>query len=117
MGSDRAPKQRKGRFSMAERHLNYVSGQWVEAESGETYPVINPTDGTKIAEVPKGGVEDARAAIDAARDAFDKGPWGRSTPGGRAGYLLKLADRLQANAGRFAGLGTTNPGERVKRAR
>ena len=102
---------------MAERHLNYVSGQWVEAESGETYPVINPTDGTKIAEVPKGGVEDARAAIDAARDAFDKGPWGRSTPGERAGYLLKLADRLEANADRLAVLETTNQGKTIKQAR
>ncbi len=102
---------------MAEKLLNYVGGRWVAAASGETYPVVNPANGTTIGAVPKGGVVDTEAAIDAARDAFDAGPWGRSTPGERAGYLLKLADLLDANADRLAVLEVSNQGKTIKQAR
>ena len=102
---------------MAEKLLNYVGGQWVAAASGETYPVVNPANGTTIGSVPKGGVVDTEAAIDAAREAFDRGPWGRSTPGERAGYLLKLADLLDANADRLAVLEVSNQGKTIKQAR
>jgi len=102
---------------MAEQFLNYVGGQWVPASSGETYPVVNPANGKTITTVPKAGVEDTAAAIDAAREAFDRGPWGRSTPGERALYLLKLADLLDANADRLAVLETSNQGKTIKQAR
>jgi betaine-aldehyde dehydrogenase len=97
--------------------LNYIGGRWVPAASGETYPVVNPANGTTIGVVPKGGVVDTEAAIDAARDAFDTGPWGRSTPGERAGFLLKLADLLDGNADRLAVLEVSNQGKTIKQAR
>ena len=102
---------------MAEKPLNFIGGQWVGAASGDMSKVINPANSKVIAEVPKGSVEDAKAAIDAARDAFDKGPWGRSTPGERASYLLKLADLLEKDADRLAVLETTNQGKTIKQAR
>ena len=102
---------------MAEQLLNYVGGRWVAAASGETYPVVNPANGTTIGSVPKGGVVDAEAAIDAAREAFDKGPWGRSTAGERAAFLLKLADLLDANADRLAAIEVANQGKTIKQAR
>ena len=63
---------------MADKSLNYIGGKWVEAAGKETVPVLNPANGKTIGVVPKAGVVDAEAAIDAARDAYDKGPWGRS---------------------------------------
>src|SRR5207244_8915281 len=53
-------------------YLNYVNGEWVPSHTEATYTVINPATGGKIAAVPQADVEDARAAIDAAREAFDK---------------------------------------------
>ncbi|OGS66533.1 MAG: hypothetical protein A3K59_08650 [Euryarchaeota archaeon RBG_19FT_COMBO_69_17] len=50
-----------------------MGGEWVPAERGETHAAINPANETKLAEVSKGGVADAKAAIDATREAFDRG--------------------------------------------
>ena len=56
----------------------YINGQWVEAKSGKTFPVINPATGETLTTVPDGGVEDARAAINAAQAAFKS--WSRLSP-------------------------------------
>ena len=37
----------------------FVNGEWVFAESKETYDVLNPATSEVIAKVPKGGSEDA----------------------------------------------------------
>ena len=87
------------------------------AAKSETYVVINPADQSKLAEVPKGGEEDARAAIDAARDAFDKGKWPQTTPGDRAAALFKLAAIIEADMDRLAVLETKNQGKTIKQAR
>ena len=83
-------------------YLNFVNGEWVPSHTEATYTVINPATGGKIAAVPQSDVEDTRAAIDAAREAFDKGKWPRMTPGDRAGALVRAAgrgDRDGAGAG------------------
>ena len=98
-------------------YLNYVGGEWVEAEKGETYTVINPANGAKLADVPKGSKADAEAAIDAAREAFDKGKWPRMTPGDRAAALLKLAALIEADMDRLAILESKNQGKTIKQAR
>ncbi len=98
-------------------YLNYVAGEWVPAAKGETYEVTNPANGQKLADVPKGGEEDARAAIDAARDAFDKGKWPQMTPADRASALLKLAAIIEADMDRLAILETKNQGKTIKQAR
>ncbi len=102
---------------MGEAYLNYVNGQWVRASKGETYEVRNPATGQVLAEVPKGGPEDARAAIDAARDAFDRGPWPRMTPGERSLTLLRLADLIEKEMDRLAILESRNQGKTIKQAR
>jgi acyl-CoA reductase-like NAD-dependent aldehyde dehydrogenase len=61
-----------------------IGGEWVDAGSGATTPVTNPFDGTLLGTVPKGNREDARRAIDAAREAFDRGPWPKLPPRARA---------------------------------
>src|SRR6266702_8638529 len=78
-------------------YLNYVNGAWVPSHTEATYTVINPATGGKIAAVPQADVEDTRAAIDAARAAFDKGKWPRMTPGDRAAALFKLANLIEAD--------------------
>ena len=42
----------------------FIGGQFVEAQSGETFEVVNPSTGKVIAEVAKG----AAADVDRARD-------------------------------------------------
>ena len=98
-------------------YLNYIGGEWVEAESGDTYTVINPANGQKLAAVPKGGEDDAKAAIDAARAAFDKGRWPQMTPSDRAAALMKLAALIEADMDRLAIIESKNQGKTIKQAR
>jgi aldehyde dehydrogenase (NAD+) len=55
----------------------YVNGEWVPTDQRE--PVINPADESVILEAPVGGIDHVDAALQAAHDAFHKGPWPRLT--------------------------------------
>jgi betaine-aldehyde dehydrogenase len=72
---------------------NVVDGELVEAVSGETYDVIDPTTGEVYATAPLSGAEDVDRAFRAADRAFEG--WGRMTPRDRAGALLKIADAVE----------------------
>src|SRR3989454_1358204 len=98
-------------------YLNYVNGAWVPSHTEATYTVINPATGGKIASVPQADVEDTRAAIDAARAAFDKGKWPRMTPGDRAAALFKLANLIEAGMDHLAPIEVQNQGKTIKQAR
>src|SRR5712692_10055981 len=97
-------------------YLNFVDGAWVPSHTEKTYAVVNPATGGKIAAVPQSDLEDTRAAIDAARAAFDKGKWPRMTPGDRAAALFKLANLIEAGMDRLAPIEVQNQGNASKQA-
>jgi acyl-CoA reductase-like NAD-dependent aldehyde dehydrogenase len=66
------------------RYRHLIGGEWVDASSGETIHRNNPATGETVAEFAAGTLEDTREAIEAARAAFDKGPWPRM-PGAERG--------------------------------
>lgn len=65
----------------------FINGEWVSANDGKTFPVINPFDGSHIADVPDMGASETKAAIQAASDAFPA--WRDKTAGERADILKK----------------------------
>ncbi len=97
-------------------HTMLIGGEWVAAESGATMAVVSPFDRSSLGTVPKSAREDARKAIDAAREAFDKGPWPRLPPRGRAEVFLKAAQILQERLGSVAELESRNQGKTIKQA-
>ena len=53
---------------------NYVGGEWRESAAGETYEKRNPWRPSQVTGVyPASDADDARTAIDAAREAFPRG--------------------------------------------
>src|SRR5207244_5834459 len=106
-----------GRFVGQPESLNFVTGERVPSHTEATYTVINPATGGKIAAVPQSDLQDARAAIDAAREAFDKGKWPRLTPGDRAAALFKLANLIEADMDRLAPIETQTQGTTTTQAR
>jgi len=66
--------------------------------------------------VPRGSREDARAAIDAARRAFDHGPWPRLPPKARGELFLKVAQVLTQRLGELAEMESLNQGKTIKQA-
>jgi betaine-aldehyde dehydrogenase len=95
----------------------FISGHESTADSGKYFDVLNPGTEEVIAQVPLGDREDAKRAVDAARDAFDKGVWSNKTPSERARILLRIADLLEAESGDFAVLESRNQGKAIKLAR
>ncbi|RWR06940.1 aldehyde dehydrogenase family protein [Siminovitchia fortis] len=73
----------------------YINGEWKESSDKAVRDIINPANGEVIAQAAEGTLEDAEAAIKAAREAFDSGIWSDLTAAERAGYLFKIADKLE----------------------
>ncbi|MEM3851910.1 MAG: aminobutyraldehyde dehydrogenase [Methanomassiliicoccales archaeon] len=95
----------------------YIDGETVDSASGERMKVISPASEETIAEVARCGAEDARRAIDAAREAFDHGRWPKMTPSERSLILLKLADLVESDMDELARLETMNQGKTIKQSR
>jgi phenylacetaldehyde dehydrogenase len=94
-----------------------IDGVWVEAVSGKTFPVYDPATAEVVVHVAEGGQADVERAVQAARRAFDTGPWRKVTPSERGRMLWRLADRLEARLEEFAQLETLDNGKPLKIAR
>jgi len=91
------------------RLQNFVDGEFVDPAEGQTEPVLNPATAEQIAEAPLSTEQDVNRAVEAAKRAF--GSWGVTTPAERALALLKLADRIEAQADELADLESANAGK------
>ena len=87
----------------------YVGGEWIKA-SGEPEAVINPATEEVIGFAPVGGRAEVEAAIAAAREAFERGPWPRMAPAERAAKLRELHAALLARRADIARLITEEAG-------
>jgi betaine-aldehyde dehydrogenase len=97
-------------------YANYVNGQWVAAASGETFPVYDPSTEEVIARVAAAGSSDVSAAVNAAREAFDAGPWRHATAQDRGRVLFSLAEKIRQNSARLAELECRNTGKPIVEA-
>ena len=87
----------------------YVDGSWVDGDSGETFPVVDPATGETIAEVPRLSAAETRRAIEAAERAL---PAWRARPAReRARVLRRIADLMLENADDLALLLTAEQGK------
>ena len=95
---------------MSVRELkNFVNGQYVSAQSGETSDVINPANGEVYAKAPVSGDADIDAAYKAADKAFES--WSQATPSERQLALFRIADALEARAEEMADVESENTGK------
>lgn len=72
-----------------------IDGKFVDAAGGETFTSVDPRNGNALLEIAMAKPKDVDRAVDAARKAFDEGPWPRMSGRERAGILFKLADLLE----------------------
>ena len=88
---------------------NVVGGELVDAASGATYDVIDPTTGEVYATAPASGAEDVDTAYRAASDAFEG--WGGATPAERQRALLRIADALESRGEEVAAVESADTGK------
>lgn len=86
----------------------FIGGEFVAGE-GADEDILNPATGALITKIPSASKGQIDQAVAAAARAFLS--WGRTTPGERSGLLLKLADRIEADAEGFARLESQNCGK------
>jgi succinate-semialdehyde dehydrogenase/glutarate-semialdehyde dehydrogenase len=97
------------------RRQAFVDGRWVDADSGATFPVVNPATGETIAEVPRMGAEETRRAIAAAERALPE--WKRRPARERALLLRRLSDLMLEHLDELAALMVTEQGKPLAEAR
>ncbi|HEY5893851.1 MAG TPA: aldehyde dehydrogenase family protein [Chthoniobacterales bacterium] len=95
---------------------NYVNGKWVASASGKTREILNPANNEVIDTVTESDASDAEAAVAAAREAFDHGPWGSTRAPERAAKLFALADLIDKHADELARIDTLNNGKPLREA-
>src|SRR5258708_35553184 len=87
----------------------YINGELVDARSGKTMDVKNPSTGTVVDSVPRGGVADVDAAVEAAAKAFPA--WAAMPPTKRAPILHAAAEKVKAAVPEIAERLSQEPGK------
>lgn len=94
-----------------------INGQWVDSCSGKEREILNPFDASVIATVAEGNREDTKAAIAAARHAFDKDGWPQTPATERASLLFTLADLIERDREELARLESLDTGKTMEESR
>lgn len=92
----------------------YINGEWRKAEKQRS--TVNPATGEVIGYAAEGSAEDMKAAIEAAREAFDNGIWSETSASDRAAILFKIADKLEEAKEELAALETMDNGKPYREA-
>jgi aminobutyraldehyde dehydrogenase len=86
-------------------------GSRFEAGTETAEQVLNPRTGKLIEAIPEASAAQIDAAVNAAEAAFKT--WSRTTPAQRSGYLMKIANAIEADAQGFATLEALNCGKPI----
>lgn len=79
-----------------------INGKFVDSASGEKFTTVNPYNEEVITEVSRAGLEDVDRAVDAARNAFDHGPWRSFSGLQRSECLYRLSNLMEKNSEELA---------------
>lgn len=95
----------------------YIDGAWVDGASGDSTNVLDPSTERSLASVNFASTDQVAQAVDAARRAFDRGPWRDFSPADRSRLLHRLCDLVEENADEFVDVIIAEAGSPVPLAR
>lgn len=107
----------EGKRDVSAQQTIHVGGEWRNALSGATREILDPADAKPFALIAEGGTEDTDAAIAAAREAFDHGPWPATSVAERAALLRRVADLLVRDREKIGLLESRDAGKTVEEGR
>ncbi|HET6218356.1 MAG TPA: aldehyde dehydrogenase family protein [Acidobacteriaceae bacterium] len=94
-----------------------IGNEWVPSESGKTFITFNPATGEELAQICEADAADVDKAVAVARNAFERGPWRKTSASERGRLLNRLADLVEQNADELATLETLDNGMPLSVAR
>ena len=95
----------------------FINGEWSAASDGATFDTYNPSTGETIAKVAHATKDDVDRAVNSARKALEKGPWGKMDACDRGKLMFKLADLIEAHGEELARLEALNCGKTITDSR
>jgi 5-carboxymethyl-2-hydroxymuconic-semialdehyde dehydrogenase len=101
----------------AEPVFHYINGQFQPGQTGRAFETLNPATNQPITTIAEGLAEDIDLAVQAARRAFDEGPWPHLSAAERARTLMRIADVVEAHADDVAQLEVHDVGMSITQAR
>jgi len=93
----------------------FINGEWLEAEGGATFDVLNPADGSVVATVTNAAAPDIDRAVEAAHGAFRE--WSTLAPKDRGRLLLAIQELMEERRDELARLVTLENGKPFEEAR
>src|SRR5712692_2885872 len=93
----------------------YINGEWVFAEGGATFDVINPADQSTVAAVTNGAAPEIQRAVQAAHAAFRE--WSILAPKDRGRILLTIQELMEKRRDDLARLVTLENGKPYEEAK
>jgi aldehyde dehydrogenase (NAD+) len=90
---------------------NFIAGNWTPALAGQTMPVFEPATGQAFAAIADSTAQDVDLAVRAARQAFDEGPWGKTTAVDRGRLLSRLGNLITQHAAELAAIESRDTGK------
>ena len=117
--TDNTPADHAAWIARAET-VEFTTGLFIgvrlDAGSGQPIPVINPANGTQLAELACGSAEDMNRAVASAKQAWDDGRWRQMPPRARMDIFRRWADLVEGNAAELALLETLSMGKPISDA-
>ncbi len=110
---------------MYDRDQLFIDGKWAAPASGQDLPgaisVLSPHSATVIGHAVCAGPVDVDRAVDAARAAFDTGPWPNMQPAERIEAITRLAGIYKEQRADMAALisaeiGAPSPSQKGRRS-
>lgn len=95
---------------------HFIDNRQVAPASGQTIPVIDPSDGREFARLARGNAEDIDRAVKAAQAARD-GAWGGLAPVDKGRLLMRLSRQILDHHEELAQLESRDCGKPLKQAR
>ena len=96
--------------------LVFIGGHWRAPAGGERLALLNPSDGSLLAQIARGGKADIDAAVAAAQAALD-GAWGALTAAERGRVLARIGQAVLAQADELARLEALDVGKPLRQGR
>ena len=90
-----------------------INGKWIAAASGKTFEVKDPATGATIARVAEGDKADIDLAVQAARAAFESGPWPAMTPSERGKLVWRIGELIAKYGDELAELESLDNGKPI----
>lgn len=94
-----------------------IDGAWMEAAGGDRISRESPAHAIVVASYPAAKAADVDRAVNAARTAFDRGPWPRLKGAQRAAVLQRIAEGISRRKEELALLETLESGKPISQAR